>query len=93
MTTTVQPLTPPVKSSDATRLPPKSVQFTWSESGGWSCEPRISDSKFFFTERDWNQISILLNVKRAYMRRLGAMAYHAAQREQKSVIPLPVKKV
>jgi len=52
----------------------KSVRFTWVD-GQWCAEVELTDPTVPFTERDFNQLSILLNVKRAEIRRKSYIIY------------------
>jgi hypothetical protein len=73
------PVTPtPSPPSPPARLPTKSVEFVCRD-GQWEAEVKLLDPKAYFTERDWNQLSILLNVKRAHIRRQAALALYRQQ--------------
>lgn len=66
----------------------KSVVFTYRD-GRWDGELKLTDSKAFFTERDFNQLSILLNVKRAMFRRKASIALIEARRTESLKAPAP----
>lgn len=76
------PPSPPLPSNAT-----KSVVFTYRD-GRWDGELKLTDSKAYFTERDFNQLSILLNVKRAMFRRKASIALIEARKAESLKAPI-----
>ncbi len=78
--------TPPSVPPPA-NLPPKPskvVTFSCNE-GVWSTEVEVNDENGYFTNRDFNQMTMLLSVRRHQLRRQAYLVYLSNQRKKNPV--------
>lgn len=75
------------KPIDLPQKPDKVVTFSCRE-GVWSVDVEINSTSGYFTNRDFNQMSVLLNVRRSRIRQQAALKYAANQRKMNQVKPL-----
>lgn len=67
--------TPPSTGEVAPPLVPSKVVIFRNIGGVWQAEVQVNDETKPFTDRDFNQLSTLLTVRRAGIRREAALAY------------------